>query len=233
MLQWEKHYRIHGFLHFRTDIGDGVRSAIMFRHCQGDCRRACLPFPAIPEHAFGEDTTEKLSYTKDELKAYLTEEKLWHSSRPLGINFMGAEPLRELSLCYDLACHVKKLGMHLQVETCGHVTEDALVRMRPVTDLFLFRLLSPIPRLHRPFRDYSYERVWRRMHFLDQNNYPYRIQIPVLQGLNHHAAGAFAAVIRELKNCKSVVLDFRHSGMNTEEIALYRTAFKKHGIPLY
>ncbi|MBQ4036673.1 MAG: hypothetical protein IJC84_00940 [Clostridia bacterium] len=233
MLYWNKHYRIQGFLHFRTDIGDGVRSAILFRHCQGDCHCACLPYPFIPEHAYGEDAAEKLSYTVAELKAYLTEEKLWYSSGPLGINFMGAEPMREADLCYDLARHVKKLGMHLQVETCGHVSEDVFKRMRPVTDLFLLRLLSPIPHLHRPFRDYSYEQVWSRLCFLDQSDYPNRIQIPVIQGLNHHAAGAFATVIMEMKNFKSVVLDFRRSGMSDEEIAQYRAVFKNYGIPLY
>lgn len=233
MPYWEKHYRIKGFLHFRTDIGDGVRSAILFHHCHGNCLQTCLPFPSLAEHGYGEDTEEKTSYTVEELKAYLTEEKLWHSSGPLGINFMGAEPLRELSLCYELARHVKTMGMHLQVETCGHISADALERMRPLTDLFVFRLFSPIPRLHRPFRGFSYEIVRNRMYFLDQKRYPYRIQIPVVAGLNHHAAGAFATVIKELRCCKSVILDFRHSGMKEAEITEYRNAFKKHGIPLY
>ena len=67
--------KIQGFLHYRTDLGDGVRTGVVFSGCTEDCAEICSPYRFLEEHGFCEDTAEKKEYTAEELLSYLLEEK--------------------------------------------------------------------------------------------------------------------------------------------------------------
>ena len=102
---------IDSFLHYRTDIGDGVRTGICFHNCQAKCSEFCLPKNALPEHDFFGDSLEKQWYSVRELLSYLEEEKKLMPSQPLGITLMGQEPLRDYWFCNDLSIGISDLGM--------------------------------------------------------------------------------------------------------------------------
>ena len=77
--------KIEGFLHYRNDLGDGVRSGVVFADCSEPCSRICSSFSFIPEHEFCDDTPERGEYTSSELVNYLKEEKAMCYAKELGI----------------------------------------------------------------------------------------------------------------------------------------------------
>ena len=85
--------RIQGFLHYRTDLGDGVRTGVVFSDCSEPCEHICCSYHFLPEHEFCEDTLEQKRYTAEELILYLLEEKTMYYAAKLGVTFW------EESLC--------------------------------------------------------------------------------------------------------------------------------------
>ncbi|MBQ3866735.1 MAG: 4Fe-4S cluster-binding domain-containing protein [Clostridia bacterium] len=141
----DDYYRlVSGFQHFRTDLGDGMQTAVYINGCLGRCAKTCA-CPYLPEHDVGIDETEKKRYTADELIAYLLEEKKWCASRRLTIAFLGGEPLSDPWYCFHVAKALKKAGMGVVFSTCGNAGENALFIVREVTDLFIFELYTIIP----------------------------------------------------------------------------------------
>ena len=111
--------KISGFLHYRTDLGDGVRTGVVFSSCRENCSKICLPYDFLPEHNFAQDTQEKNLYSEDEMIAYLLEEKTLCYTKKLGISFLGAEPLSDPFFCKSVAKTLREEGMDLQIHTCG------------------------------------------------------------------------------------------------------------------
>ncbi len=224
---------IAGFLHYRTDLGDGMRSGVFFGDCPGTCSRVCSSFSFLKEHDFGEDTKESRFYSASELIAYLLEEKTLCSTKELGISFLGKEPMEDPVFCRRVGWELKKAGMNLQIFTCGTTSPTAFDMLFGVCDLFVINLFSLLPKVHRPFPDFKREQVMENISYLDRKAFPYRLRIPVLSGVNEKEASPLACFASNLKHVKSVILDFTHSGLDSDAILSYRLAFLERGVFLY
>ncbi len=224
---------IYGFAHYRTDIGDGVRTAVYFGNCLGACHEVCMKFKRIKEHDFVDDTKEKYMYSASELVEYLREEKALFPSKQLGISFLGMEPLSDYDFCERVAFGIKKLGMTLQIATCGFCDPFDYSAISGLCQLFYFRMFSPIPGICPPVPGYSFDRVWDNLIHLERRKISYRLYIPVIQGLNTNTAEGFSAVASSMRSMKSVVLDFTRSGFSEEEKAEFKNHFYRRNVVLY
>lgn len=224
---------IYGFAHYRTDIGDGVRTGIYFGDCPGGCNEACMNFKRIKEHNFVDDTKEKYLYSADELVEYLREEKMLFSSKTLGISFLGREPLSDIDFCLKTALGIRKLNMTLQIATCGSCDPYYYSAIKDWCELLYFRMFAPIPGIRPPVPGYSFERVWDNLLFLERKKIPYRLLIPVIRGMNTNTAEGFSAVASSMRSMKSVVLDFSYSGFSETEIYKFKKEFYRRNLTLY
>lgn len=225
--------KLFRFLHFRTDLGDGLRTGVFFHTCAHSCTRFCLPNRFIREHAFGSDPLEAMFYNEEELIRYLKEEKVWCYTKKLGISFMGCEPLADPRFCYRVACGVKESGMDLQIHTCAAVSETGFDMLYGVADLFIINLFSAVDFGNKPFPEYSSRGVMERIWYLDERGFPYRLRIPVLRGINEKQSIVLSDFVSKLKCLKSVILDFSLSDLTEEEKAEYRYPFQKRDVILY
>ena len=228
----EKHW-IDSFLHYRTDIGDGVRTGLCFRNCSSQCKQFCLPKNSLREHDYFGDSLEQKEYSVKELLRYLEEEKKLMPSQNLGITFMGQEPLLDYWFCRELAQGISDLGMSLQIYTCGLCDPSDYKSISDWCDLFYFRMFSPIAGIRPPIANFDFERVWSNLMELEYCKIPYRLLIPVVKGLNVGVADGFSGLATQLHSLKSVVLDFSHSGFCAEEIEEFRYHFLKRCVVLY
>lgn len=223
---------ILGFLHYRTDLGDGMRSGVYFASCPGPCGAFCVPRLFLQEHPFGEEEREKPFYTVKELTKYLREEKLLCQSKELGISFLGKEPLADPDFVYEIALFVKETGMNLSASTCGNLPLWIYDKFFGVVDLFEFNVFSPFPGGGRkgvfPFG----KEAMKSLLYLDEKHFPYRLRIFVTEE-NARSPKAFLPLVSSLKNVKSVILDFSHSGFSREEVTRFRSVFLERGIVLY
>lgn len=224
---------IKGFLHYRTDLGNGTRSGVVFSSCRGNCSECCSSFSFLREHPFGEDTAEKNYYTAEELVEYLKEEKLLYYSKPLGISFLGKEPLSEADFCHFAGYGLKKEGIDLEIHTCADVPLYVLEKLFGICDLYVVRFFSLKEKKHQPYPGFSLSRVMENIDFLCRKNVPFRLMIFVIKGVNEKEAPRLAEYAAKLSSLKSVILDFSKSKLSEEEIKAYRAEFLKREIPLY
>lgn len=231
----EERRLIYGFSHYRTDLGDGIRTGIYFGRCGGMCTNVCMARQELKEHDFGGDSKEQKLYTVSELLEYLREEKILFPAKPLGISFLGMEPLHDYRFCEALGYGISKMGMSLQITTCGLCNPLNYLSLRAFCELFYFRMFAPLPSLYRPFPEFSFDHVWGNLIYLEKRKIPYRLLIPVIKDVNSsvNVADAFGGIASMLKSMKSVVLDFNKSGFTEEQKAEYRHEFLKHDVILY
>ena len=225
--------RIEGFSHFRTDLGEGTRTGVFFDCCGGKCSGVCFPHKLIDEHPFSEDACEKNAYTPSELAAYLKEEKVWYFSKPLGITFLGGEPLRDSAFCKEVGQTLRNAGMSLHIWTCANCYLYDFIRTKEVCDLFVVNLFTVIPHFHKPYKGFDFERVISNLSYLDENHYPFRIRIPVLEQENEKFPSLMASFVSRFENLNSVMLDFSHSTLSSDEQLKYRKEFLDRNIVLY
>jgi pyruvate-formate lyase-activating enzyme len=224
---------IQGFLHFRTDLGDGTRSGVVFSACRGNCDWCCAPFAFLPEHPFAEDTPEKDYYTAEQLIDYLKEEKVLCYTKPLGITFLGKEPLLEPDFCHFAGYGIKKAGMNLEIHTCADVPLYVFEKLFGICDLYVVRLFSLDEKKHRPYPEFDLARVMENIAFLNRKKIPFRLMIPVIKGVNTKEAASLAQFASLLTNLKSVILDFSKSKLSEDKIKAYRAEFLNRGVVLY
>ncbi len=225
--------RIAGFLHYRTDLGDGTRTGVVFSDCVGACHQLCSCYSFLPEHDFTEDSLEKETYSEKELAAYLREEKMLCYTKNLGITFLGQEPLSDPFFCKDVAKEIKDMGMTLQIYTCGMCPSFAYDLLDGYVDLYILRLFSSEKDFSSDVFLPDVRHTLETISFLEKRAYPYRILIPVLKGINDHSGEELAAFISNLRYIKSVILDFKDSLFSDDEINHYKEIFLKKQIILY
>ena len=222
---------IAGFLHYRTDLGDGVRTGVVFSFCREQCGRFCKNFQFLSEHSFSLDTQEKSRYSEEEMISYLREEKTLCYTQKLGITFLGAEPLQDPFFCKNVAKALKEMDMNFNIYTCGMCSLSAYDVMDDLVDLYVLRFLSPVPDPNGNYPDPKFP-LGALSHF-EKRGYPYRVLIPVTAGVNTQHAKEFAQLLSNKEKLKSVILDFSLSALSPEEISDYKNAFLKEQIVIY
>lgn len=217
--------KVSGFLHYRTDLGDGVRTGVVFSFCRENCHNFCHSFSFLPEHPFTLDTAEQTLYSEEEMISYLREEKTLCYTKKLGISFLGAEPLQDPFFCKSVAKGIRGLGMDLQIYTCGMCSHIAYDLMDSLVDLYVLRLFSP--------DDKKASKAISALDLFEKRGYAYRVFIPVIAGENIADAERFSDLLVNRKSLKSVILDFSNSDFKMDEIKSYKESFLKKKIPLY
>jgi len=138
----EAEQRILGFCHYRTDLGDGTRTGVVFSGCSGKCHNVCTPELLPSVRPFVEDTPEKEIYTVSSLFHYLREEQVLCYTKRLGITLMGREPLIASQFCLELARRIQEEKMDLNVWTCGAVSTQVFREMKRYCSLFVYRFIT-------------------------------------------------------------------------------------------
>lgn len=220
-------------LHFRHDIGDGLRCGVLFYYCHRDCHAVCCPDPLMKQAGLYDENGTLHRFTAKTLGKYLEEERLYCATKPLGITFLGREPLENPRFCREAGIEISRLGMSLQINTCAITQKESFAKMLGICDLFNVRFFLPVAIHHPAFSHYPVKRVMDNLRFLDAHHAPFRITIPVIKDVNENAAVAIASFLSSFSSLASVILDFDGSSLDMDAQSEYRTAFLKRKIPLY
>lgn len=225
--------KIEGFLHFRTDLGDGVRTGVVFSDCREDCGGFCSDFRFITEHGFAEDTLEQPEYSSEELLRYLLEEKTLYYAKKLGITFLGREPLRDPFFCTEVARGLREAGIGLQIYTCAMCSHTSFEMLDGLVELYVLRAFPPFfsDDLNAVFD--RNEHLRQVVSFLEHRRTPYRILIPCSDTLSKSDTERFADYLQNLHSLKSVILDFSASVLTLDEQTELKKIFLYRKIPLY
>ena len=103
-----------------------------------------------------------------------------------GVTLSGGEPLMQLDFVTELLKTMKELNINTAVETSGFVSMEALKKVSPWTDLFLYDLKLLDPERSKEYTGISSKTIIDNLKYLAQNGSQLIIRMPLVPGINDH-----------------------------------------------
>lgn len=157
-------------------FADGVHS-LRRENCVacGKCAAAC-PTGALT--FYGREVTV------DQLLPLLLEDRDFYQASGGGVTLSGGECLMQADFCAELLKRLKENGLHTAVDTCGCVSAEALDRVIPCTDIFLYDIKAVDEAVHLRCTGRSNRRILENLKYLDSRGKKTEIRIPFVPEYN-------------------------------------------------
>lgn len=124
------------------------------------------------------------AYTGGQLLEEATADMLFFSSSGGGITLSGGEPTYQAEFLAGFLPLCKERGLHVALETCGHVSWEALEQLLPLVDLVLYDIKAVDSALHLKLTGVSNELVLANLErALDEYRSKVAIRVPLIPGL--------------------------------------------------
>ena len=163
----------------------------------GECEKACL---SSALNLYGKEMTT------DELMPLLLVDKDFYDTSGGGVTLSGGECLMHSDFCCDLLKKLKESGIHTAVDTCGFVTKEAIDKVMPYTDVFLYDLKAFDEEVHIQCTGFSNKIILENLRYIDSCGKKTEIRIPYVPGFNSDQMDKLAEFIKELKNVTAIRL---------------------------
>jgi pyruvate formate lyase activating enzyme len=141
----------------------------------GDCKDACY---------YGALVRYGSSMTLAEVWEAVRRDKMFYDESGGGVTASGGEPLLRADFVRELFVLCRRDGIDTCVETCGMVDRDALLKVIPVTDHFLFDLKHMDPDTHRTYTGQSNEQILKNAALLADQKADVTFRQPLIPGVN-------------------------------------------------
>ena len=230
---------------FAVHDGDGIRTTVFFKGCPLRCVWCHNPegiefktqIALYPHKCIGcgeckkEDFTvekclgeAKIEYGKDitaeQLLPILLEDRDFYESSGGGITLSGGECLCQDNFCKELLYLCKTEGLNTAVDTCGFVEKDALDKVIPYTDVFLYDLKAYDEDVHIRCTGHSNKIILENLKYIDSSGKTIEIRIPLVPCYNDGEIEKIAKFLSTLKNITKVRILPYHNYAGSKYTAL-------------
>lgn len=125
-----------------------------------------------------------------------------------GLTLSGGEPLIHADLCVELLERAKKLGMTTAIETSGYASREAVRRVAPLTDCFLWDIKDTDPVRHKENTGADNRLILENLKIADSLGAKTVLRCIVLKGVNAEPAHfrAVSGIYHSLQCCAGVEL---------------------------
>ena len=194
---------------FAVHDGDGIRTTVFFKGCPLRCVwchnpegltaapqiahyahkcigcGACKKDGFMPEGCLGDATVlYGKEVTVDELLPILLEDKAFYDNSGGGVTLSGGECLVQADFCAALLRRLKAEGIHTAVDTCGFVSREALDKVLPYADVFLYDIKAFDEDVHIRCTGVSNQVVLENLEYLNALGKRIEIRIPYVPNYN-------------------------------------------------
>ncbi len=138
--------------------------------------------------------------TAEQIAKEVLRDELFMKSSGGGVTFSGGEPLMQAELCEEIARILKEHEINIAVDTSGFVQREALKRIIPYADTFLFDIKAIDEDVHIFCTGVSNRIILENIKFVDSLGIPMEIRYPYIPGMNDTQAEKIADFVKELKN---------------------------------
>lgn len=159
----------------------------------GKCENIC---PACAFEIAGKDMTA------EQIANEVLRDELFMKSSGGGVTFSGGEPLMQAELCVDIARILKAHDINIAVDTSGFVKRDAIDKIIPYADTFLFDIKAIDEDVHIACTGVSNKLILENIKYVDSLGIPMEIRYPYIPTMNDDQAEKIAYFVKELKNVK-------------------------------
>ncbi len=230
---------------FAVHDGDGIRTTVFFKGCPLRCVWCHNPegLVAAPQAAFfahkcvgcGECQKEgftaenclgnaRVAYGREvsveELLPVLLEDKDFYDNSGGGVTLSGGEVLLQADFAAALLRALKENGVHTAVDTCGLVPREALEKVIPYTDIFLYDVKAYDEDVHIACTGQSNELILDNLRYLDQIGKRIEIRIPYVPAFNDGQIESIARFLSGLSHVERVKVLPYHSFAGSKYEAL-------------
>ena len=157
----------------------------------GKCVELC---PQNALEIFGTETDT------EEICAALLKDKAFYDESGGGITLSGGECLLQSEACREILVEMKRCGINTAVDTCGFVAKEALDRVIPYTDVFLYDIKAIDEDIHIKCTGQSNKTIIDNLVYLDTCGAKTEIRIPYVPGFNDGQIVKISEFLRTLKN---------------------------------
>ena len=157
------------------------------------------------------EVTGKLMDSAEVIEEVMKDEIFYETSGG-GMTLSGGEPLLQLDFSAELLGLAKERGLHTAMETSGYASREAILRIAPLVDLFLFDCKETDSRLHKEFTGVGNEKILENLRLLDSLGKDIVLRCPIIPGYNdrdEHFIG-IAALAEELAGVKEINVEPYH-----------------------
>lgn len=161
----------------------------------GECQNVC------PERAFEIYGDAR---TPSEIAEEVLLDKMFFKGSGGGVTFSGGEPLLQAEYCAELASILKKSGINIAVDTCGYVSREAIDKILPYTDTFLYDVKAIDSKVHKKCTGKTNERILENLKYIDGCGKNIEIRIPYIPGYNSGEMEKIAEFLSKLKNVTGI-----------------------------
>jgi len=214
---------------FAVHDGDGIRTTVFFKGCPLRCVWCHNPegLSFAPQEAFyahkcigcGECKRENFELgnclgeartlygkemTVEELFPLLLEDRDFYDTSGGGVTLSGGECLMQADFCVELLKRLKAASIHTAVDTCGFVSKEALDKVIPYTDIFLYDLKAFDEDVHIKCTGQSNKIILENLLYLDSLGKNIEIRIPYVPEYNSDQIEKIAIFLSELKHITKI-----------------------------
>lgn len=144
--------------------------------------------------------------TVDELLPILLEDKDFYDTSGGGVTLSGGECLCQASFCAELLKALKEKGINTAIDTCGYVTKEAIDKVLPYTDTFLYDIKAIDEDVHIKCTGRPNKLILENIKYIDSKDKSIEVRIPYVPNFNDNQIDKIAEFLKTLKNIKSVKL---------------------------
>lgn len=231
---------------FAVHDGDGIRTTVFFKGCPLKCVWCHNPesISFKPQTAFyknkciGCGECQKENFTPDdclgeaqiqygkavtveELLPQLLEDRDFYESSGGGVTLSGGECLCQADFCAELLKALKEKGINTAVDTCGFAAKDAIDKVLPYTDTFLYDIKAIDEAVHIRCTGQSNQPILENLKYIDSCGKAIEIRIPYVPGYNDGQINKTAEFLKPLKNIKTVKILPYHNYAGSKYEALH------------
>lgn len=145
------------------------------------------------------------SYNVEELVDIAMEDKDFYDCSGGGVTLSGGECLMQPDFCAELLKVCKERGLHTAVDTCGFVPREAIDKVLPFTDIFLYDLKAIDEDVHIRCTGQSNKLILENLEYLSELGKDIEIRIPYVPAYNSdqiHKMGQFLSGLPAVKGVR-------------------------------
>ena len=161
----------------------------------GKCEEVCL---ADALKFYGREVTV------DSLLPELLADRDFYETSNGGVTLSGGECLCQADFCAELLAELKRENIHTAVDTCGFVKREAIDKVLPYTDIFLYDIKHIDDAAHREGTGQSNTQILENLAYLAEQGKAVEIRIPLIPGYNDGAIDAIGALLATYSNITKV-----------------------------
>ena len=141
----------------------------------GICTEVC---PTLALEMVGEQMTP------DQLMARIEQDRIFFDESGGGVTFSGGEPLMQPEFLLEMLQRCKAAGIHTVVDTSGCGKIEDLLKIAPLTDLFLFDIKLATPEKHLKWTGAKMEEIHSNLRQLAASGAKIIFRMPMINGIN-------------------------------------------------